>query len=262
MARFFCPVKTNNMGRLRASATHLAISAAVAVLVFVAARGVWYPGPFWDQAGGRELFLVVVAVHVVIGPLLTLVVFKPGKPGLAFDLVCIAILQVAALAYGLWTFSLARPAYVVFVKDRFELARASDIEPADLERARGTPWARLPWTGPRYIGVAFPTDPQERFNLALSGIGGKDIHTFPRYYVPYDRVATQAAAAGQPLAALRALNPGRESRLEALASAYHRAPADLVFLPLKTDKGDLTVILGARDGAVLGLETLRPWEYR
>ena len=255
-------MKTNNVGRVRASATHLGISIAIAGVVFLAVRGVWYPGPFYEHAGGRDLFLLIVAVDVVIGPLITLIVFKVGKPGLLFDLACIAVLQLAALGYGLWTISVARPVYIAFVKDRFELARASDIEPADLERARGTPWERLPWLGPRYIGVAFPKDPQERFNLAMSGIAGKDIHTFPRYYTPYESVAAQAAAAGKPLAALRAFNPAQQGRIDALASAYRRAPADLVFLPLKADKADFTVILGARDGAVLGLETLRPWEFR
>jgi hypothetical protein len=255
-------MKTKNMDRTRAAALHLGISTAIAVVVFLAARGLWYPGLFYDNAGGRDLFLLIVAVDVVIGPLITLIVFRPGKPGLAFDLTCIAVLQLAALGYGLWTISLARPAYVVFVKDRFELARASDIEPADLERARATPWANLPWTGPRYIGVAFPTDPQERFNLALSGIAGKDIHTFPRYYVPYERVASEARAAARPLGELRALNPGKETRVDALPATYGRAAAELAFLPLKTDRADLTVILAARDGAVLGLESLRPWDYR
>lgn len=250
------------MGRVRASATHLAISAAIGAVVYLTARGVWFPGPFYESAGGRDLFLLLVAVDVVTGPLITLIVFRPGKPGLKFDLVFIATLQLAALGYGLWSISLARPVYVVFVKDRFELARASDIEPADLERARGTPWKHLPWTGPRYIGVTFPTDPQERFNLAMSGIAGKDIHTYPRYYVQYGKVAAQAAAAARPLAALRELNPGEERRIDGLASAYGRAPAHLAFLPLKADKADATVILDARDGAVLGIETLRPWEYR
>lgn len=258
----FAPMKTKNIGRVRASATHLAISIAVAAVVFLAARGLWFPGPLYDSAGGRDLFLLIAAVDVVIGPLITLIVFRSGKPGLRFDLAVIATLQLAALGYGLWTLSLARPAYVVFVKDRFELTRASDIDPADLERARGTPWASLPWTGPRYIGVAFPTDPLEKFNLALSGIGGKDIHTYPRYFLPYERVAKDAAAAASPLMELARFNPGREAEVAQVAARFGRAPSELAFLPLRTGKADVSVILGARDGAILGLADLRPWEFR
>lgn len=262
VARFhLAPMKTKNLGRVRASATHFAISIGVAAIVFMTARGLWFPGVLYDSAGGRDLFLLIVAVDVMIGPLVTLIVFRHGKPGLRFDLACIAMLQLVFLGYGLWALSLARPAYVVFVKDRFELTRANDIDPIDLERARDTPWATSPWTGPRYIGVAIPSDPVERFNLAMSGIAGKDIHTYPRYFVPYAAVAREAAARSEPLSELRRHNPGREVEIGALAGRYGRPEAELRFLPLRTGKADLAIILGARDGAVLGLEPLKPWEF-
>jgi hypothetical protein len=248
--------------RFRAAALHLGISMAIAAAVFLSVRHVWYPGALYDSAGGRDLFLLLVTVDVVVGPLITLIVYRPGKPGLRFDMVTIALLQLAALGYGLWALSLSRPVYVVFVKDRFELTRASDIEAADLERVRGTPYGRLPWTGPRHIGVAFPKDPNEQFELMVSATGGKDIHTYPRYFAPYESTALQAAAKAQPLASLRRFNPGLEAEIEAIPAKYGRPAAELAFLPLKTGKADVTVILGARDGAVLGLERLHPWEYR
>jgi hypothetical protein len=43
------------------------------------------------DSGGRDLAL---------GPLLTLIVFEPGKPSLKFDLSCIVLLQLGALLYG------------------------------------------------------------------------------------------------------------------------------------------------------------------
>ena len=46
------------------------------------------------------LILLMIGVDVVIGPLLTLIVFDPKKKHLKFDLVVIAALQLAALAYG------------------------------------------------------------------------------------------------------------------------------------------------------------------
>lgn len=248
--------------RFHAAGLHLAISMVIAACVFLSVRHLWYPGALYDSAGGRDLFLLIVTVDVVVGPLITLIVYRPGKPGLRFDMATIAVLQLAALGYGLWSLSLSRPVYVAFVKDRFELTRASDIEPADLEKARGTPYARLPWTGPRYIGVAFPKDPNEQFELMTSASAGKDIHTYPRYFAPYERTAADAAAKAQPLAALRRFNPGRDAEISALPAKYGRAEADLAFLPLKTGKADVTVILGARDGAILGLERFIPWEYR
>ena len=46
-------------------------------------------------------------------------VFKIGKPSLRFDLSIIALVQVAALTYGVWVVQNERPAAIVFADDRF-----------------------------------------------------------------------------------------------------------------------------------------------
>ncbi len=249
------------MTRYRASATHLLLSLAVAAAVFIAVRMVWYPGVLFDGAGGRDLFLLIVAVDVTLGPLITLIIFKPGKKGLRFDLVVIAMLQLAALGYGLWAISLSRPVHVAFVKDRFELTRASDIETTDLAKARDPAYASLSWSGPEYIGVDLPVDPKEQFDLMVSATSGKDVHTYPKYFVPYAKHAAVAARKAAPLAQLRKLNPARAAEVDAIPGRVRRAESELGFLPLKTDRGDLAVILDVRDGKVLELLALRPWEY-
>jgi len=53
---------------------------------------VWYPPPLFQLLGGFELLLLIVAVDIALGPLLTLVVFKSGKKRLKFDLSVIALL--------------------------------------------------------------------------------------------------------------------------------------------------------------------------
>ena len=42
--------------------------------------------------------MLQVSVDVTLGPLITLIIFKPGKKGLLFDLVVIGMMQSAALA--------------------------------------------------------------------------------------------------------------------------------------------------------------------
>ena len=143
------------MNRYRASGTHFAISATVAAIVFALIALVWYPGTLLSGAGGLELFVLVASVDVTLGPLLTLIVFVPGKKGLAFDLAVIGMLQVTALVYGVHVLFEARPAYIVFVKDRFEVVRANEIEDADLAKAR-SPFNERPVTGPRIAGARLP----------------------------------------------------------------------------------------------------------
>ena len=102
--------------RLRASAIHLAISLGIAALAALLVFALWYPYPYREISGGRALFLILVSVDVIIGPLITLAVFNRAKPAkeLRRDLASGGLIQLAALAYGLWTMFLARPVRRVF----------------------------------------------------------------------------------------------------------------------------------------------------
>jgi hypothetical protein len=243
--------------RGRAALIHVFISCGIAAALFIAAYLVWYPGPLFESAGGRELFMVIVAVDVTLGPLITFIVFVPGKKGLEFDLVVIGTLQAAALAYGFSVLFEARPVYIVYVKDRFELVRANEI--SDAEMARSGDYGRLSWTGPRYVGVRFPTDPNEQFKLAISGMGGVDIQHMPRYYAPYDEARAQAVAHGRGLELLRAYNPGSAARV---AELERRSDASsLSFVPLRAGKNDASVIINSR-GDVVAIEPLMPWNLK
>src|SRR4051812_39853954 len=96
--------------RIRAATLHLALSAAIAAAVFLPIYFFWYPDVLFSKAGGRDLFFLILGVDVTIGPLITFVIFVPRKKGLAFDLAVIAILQTAALAYGVYVLFESRPA--------------------------------------------------------------------------------------------------------------------------------------------------------
>ena len=122
--------------RYRAAAAHFGLVAAIAFGVFVLAYFVWYPKGLFGTAGGGELFVLIAVTNLVVGPVLTFVVYVPGKKGLAFDLAVISLLQLAALGYGMHVLLESRPVYLVFIKDRFELVRANHIPRAHLERAR------------------------------------------------------------------------------------------------------------------------------
>ena len=86
---------------------------------------------------------------MALGPLLTLVVFKSGKRGMKFDLAVIGLVQLAALIYGAHIVFLARPAFIVFVKDRFEMVAVVDLDPAEVAKAKVPEFRSLSWTGDR-----------------------------------------------------------------------------------------------------------------
>ncbi len=67
--------------RLRASAIHFSLSLVVAALSAVLVFGLWYPYPYREISGGRELFLLVVTVDVILGPLITLAISTGASHG-------------------------------------------------------------------------------------------------------------------------------------------------------------------------------------
>lgn len=249
------------MNRYRASFTHFLISLCVAGLVYLAVRYLWYPGPLFEIAGGLELLLVIISVDVTLGPLITLIVFKPGKWGLKFDLTVIGVLQVAALAYGIHAIAESRPVFITFVKDRFELVRAGELAGEDIAQA-APGFGRLSWFGYRLAGATIPKDPNEQLKLMDSAIiGGKDIHYFPKYYVDYLAVRHEAARRAEPIAKLRRLNPQRGPEIDEAVARGGGSEAALGFLPMRAGKRDMTVVVTKKSGDIVALLPLRPWEY-
>ncbi|MBL0165374.1 MAG: hypothetical protein IPP82_17470 [Xanthomonadales bacterium] len=67
------------MSRWKAASIHLSISVFVGLLVLALLFLVWYPQPYFNAAGGQALIIFLLGVDIVLGPLLTLVLFKSGK---------------------------------------------------------------------------------------------------------------------------------------------------------------------------------------
>jgi hypothetical protein len=246
--------------RARAAGLHFTLSLTVATLAFLVVYYVWFPGVLFDGAGGRDLLQLIFFVDVTLGPLLTFIVYVPKKKGLVLDLAIIATLQLAALAYGLNTVFQGRPVYIVFVQDRFELARASDISAEELAKVRGTPLERLPLDGPKLMGARLPTDPDEQFRISQAAMaGGPDLFGYPRYYRPYAEVRDAVLKASSPLTELRRYN-AHETVERELARAG-RPASELRFVPMRSGKRDLTVLVDARTGDYVMPIALRPWQY-
>ena len=246
--------------RIRAGLIHLSLSAAIAGLVFLPIYFLWYPDVLFARAGGGALFQLIVGVDVVIGPLITFVIFVPGKKGLMFDLAVIAFLQTAALAYGVYVLFESRPAYIVFVKDRYELVRANQFPAAELPKAHAKGYDKLPLGGPKLVGVKLPADRDEQLRVLMAGMSGMDLQLFPQHYVPYDEVRAEVRSQGLPIADLRARNRGREAEIAATLAALGRKEEEARFLPLRTGRSELAVIVDAKSGEVLEITAFNPWK--
>lgn len=247
------------MTRWKAAAIHLSISVLIGLAAAALIFGVWYPRPYSQAAGAGELVLLLLGVDIVLGPLLTFVVFKSGKKGMKFDLAVIGVLQACAFLYGASIVVRARPAFVVTAVDRFMLVAANDLDPADLAKAKLSEFQTIPWTGPRLVGTELPTDPSARNKMLLNGIAGKDVEKFPEYYVDYAKVAQDILAHGKPLDVLRKKHPEATSILDVWLRDHQRDPATLRWLPLMTHRMNLIMILDHSTGQVLDALPIDPW---
>ena len=246
------------MSRWKAAGIHLSISVLIGLIVLTLLFVVWYPAPYFQATGGLDLTLILLGIDLVLGPLLTLIVFKAGKPGLKFDLAVIITLQAAALVYGLHVITSARPAYIVGAVDRFVVVAANEIEPADLADARDPQFASISWTGPRLVAARLPTDPQERSELAFSGFAGRDVQNLPRYYVEYAEEAGNLLTRAKPLADLRGKGPDAAAAIDTWLREHAKPESELVWLPIDARKASLTMLLDARTAAVVGTIDIDP----
>ncbi len=148
------PSRSLISSKLKAFATHLALSAlAVGGLAFITLR-VWYPEALADLQGVWKILGLVALVDVVLGPALTFIVFAPGKRTLVLDLSVIAAIQLGALGYGAWTISLQRPAYLAYMYDRFFVVTERDLLDAPPEEVT----AIVAWHGgprPVFVKLSF-----------------------------------------------------------------------------------------------------------
>jgi hypothetical protein len=249
------------MTRWGAAGVHLALTFLVATTVFAIIFFVWYPGVLFESAGGRTLFMLIACVDVTIGPLLTGVVFKPGKKSLVFDLAVIAALQVAALAYGAWVLFESRPAYIVFTRDRFDLVRANELNVMRGSSPVPNAYAKAPLGGPMRVGTKLPKDPDQQYRLLVSSAAGQDVQSYPQYYVSYDEVRGQVVAHAEPIAKLRSLNPQSGAEIDRVVAQSGKPEQALGFVPMRAGKADLAVLVDRQRGDIVDIANLRPWEY-
>ncbi len=247
-------------GRLKASGIHLgvtlAIGASAAALVF----GIWYPYPYREISGGRELFVLLVTVDVVVGPLITLVVFNRNKPWpvMRRDLTLVAVVQLAALGYGLWTVFVARPVHLVFEYKRFSVIHAIDVPPEQLDRAPPAVQA-MPLWGPTLLSLRPFKDNAEMMRATMDALGGVALGARPDLWQPYAAASAQVLEHAQPLGALKTRFADRTTEIDAVALSTGRAPETLVYLPMTGRKSFWTVLLDPATAEVLGFLPLDPF---
>jgi len=228
----------------------LILLAAAFYLVFF----IWYPWPLWRASGVLGIYGLLVLVQLILGPVLTLFLYKNDKRKFIFDVFVVLLIQLAAYVYGMAAIAQGRPAWLVFAVDDFEIVRPADL---DLEGAGGgrDEFSSSIRHGPLIIAAIYSEDEEVRFKQKQDELtSGKKLVFEPEAYKAFATQSHRVQAKARGLEELEKFNSKR-----AVDDARREWPVATSWLPLKGARHDMAVLLD-KDAAVVAVADLRPWD--
>ncbi|MBK1724901.1 TfpX/TfpZ family type IV pilin accessory protein [Thiocystis violacea] len=246
------------MTKTKAFAIHLSASISI-MLVFLGVMWLaWYPAPYFAINGGWNVLRILAGVDVVLGPILTLIVFKPGKLSLKFDMSVIVGLQLAALAYGGSLIYQQRPAFAIFTIDRFTAVTAADV---NFDQLGFPELKRFMGVGPILAEAAPPKDPKklQEFLVDVVMNGGKDVEYRTELYQPYRPDVEQLTEHSLDIRGMASKNVKAKRALERFLTRTGGQPDDYLYLPLRGKNKDIVMVLSRQDGMPVGSIDIEPW---
>jgi len=178
----------SNTTRLQAFLIHFSISLIIfsVLLYFILIQ--WYPQPLFSTDGGWRVIRIIAGVDLVLGPLLTLIVYKPGKAGLKFDLTMIALVQTLALIWGVSTTYNERPAAVIYTLDYFTPVPAYQLKEV------GMTTEKLKQYGDKWPVIIYSDIPQDKLSEVISKNmrAGVPLYLDTQYYKKFTSEHTQS----------------------------------------------------------------------
>lgn len=248
------------ISRGRAFLTHLLASAAIVGATCALVFFVWYPHPYFRISGAWNPLRVLIGVDLVLGPLMTLLLFKPKKKGLWFDVCFILVVQLAAFVYGVTIIYSERPYFSVFAVDRFSVLTRSEVDQAEWDKASVRLGAK-PLVGPVLAVAMRPTDTAAQQRLLDETVfGGKpDIDHRPESWLPYREQMSQVLASAKPLSSLHSSRPDVRAQIERLPGRLGLPAQRVGFVPVAARERYLALVIDMTTGASLEAIEQDPW---
>lgn len=219
---------------------------------------VWYPFPYFGADGGWQGLRIIAGVDMVLGPFLTLMVFKSGKPGLKLDLTVIGVLQILALAAGVWTVHDQRTALVVFADGGFYSLTSEQIQRTGPEAVAMT---RKTQGTPGYAFVRLPEDKKALINERMKLFsGGAPLYMRGDLYEPLGQNnIAKILARSLDMQKLTQDRPRDKAKLESFLRGKNAGLEDFAFLPLHCRYDDIILVFDRKQGKVVDSLDIDPY---
>ncbi len=246
------------ISRYRASLIHLLVSSVVVAGVIGVIFWVWYPEPTFEILGAFSMIRLLVGVDLVIGPLLTMVVYKHGKPGLKFDLVVIALMQITALVYGSYTLYEEKPHYMVFAIDRLEFISKKQVDQSAIrfDELRTKESAR-----PVQVFARPPEDPEEyqRYFDSIVFEGQPDLESRAEFYEPWSAGTEIIRQKIKPIEDIKPATSREQRNVQIAVEKYASSHPNLGILPIGGIERDVGMLLDRDTLEILDVLDANPW---
>ena len=128
-------LKQKLIPKLKATLVHFCLSLLIFAVILYFVLFEWYPEPFFTAQGGWQGIRLIILIQLVLGPLLTFIVFDHLKKrkAIVFDLSLIAVVQAVALIWGGYQVYTQRPIALVFWHDAFYTVTSDDYSMQGIE---------------------------------------------------------------------------------------------------------------------------------
>lgn len=230
----------------------------IACVIFL----IWYPGLLAYASGVGSIFLILALVDLLLGPFITLIVFDLRKKELKRDLLFVVVIQLIALFYGIWILFSARPVFIVFNTDRFDVVYANEFSEERLKLLKLTEHNALPVLGPNIIGARLPSDTQRANEIIKTAIAGEDdVQYMPELYVSYQSIGVDVGKQAKNFVELYRFNKSEKQQVDELINRFSSLSDKIGYIPLKGRLNDLVVVVDKADGKILEFNKLKPFSY-
>ncbi|MCG8378724.1 MAG: hypothetical protein MI865_04515 [Proteobacteria bacterium] len=184
-------VKPKN--RFHAFLVHIVISAIIFIILAFIIIWFWYPGFLFATDGGWNGIRLIAAIDFIIGPILTLIIYKVDKPNLKFDLCFIAFIQFSCLTFGTWTVYQERPVAVIYADGKYYAKSqvAMEIHGVKMDQIK-----KFSTSIPAWIYINLPDNQTEREkilnNQIFEGLIYAQVYRFQPYKKNLDKIRKEA----------------------------------------------------------------------
>lgn len=244
--------------KLKASLVHLGLSILLVLLVMGSILFFLFPQAFIAVTDFKEVASIIISVDLVLGPLLTFVVFNPNKTKkeLAFDIASIATVQLAALTYGAYSLFQIHPVYVTFNIDRFTIVVAKDAEP---EKAILDTFKVSRFESGKMAFAKMPNDPKKQKEILLSALnGGEDLDQREEYYQPVEENISEIIAKSLDPEMIFSDEKAQHKGKNFLARHKDKLES-YAYLPLNSMKKDAIIVIDKKTAKPVATLNIDPW---